>query len=137
MVSTGRNFKRSSSSTPCHGQGDLSLDQETQNAIQPNLEHLQGWHIHNFFGQPVLVFHHPHCKKFLPCLQSKPTLFQFKTVAPSPFTTAFVIKYLSAFLISPLCIMRGCHKVFPELSLLQAKQPPLSALLHKRGIPAL
>ena len=46
-----------------HGQGHISLDQVAQIPIQPDLEHFQGGGIHNFFGQPVPLPHHPHHKK--------------------------------------------------------------------------
>ncbi|KFR07640.1 Hydroxymethylglutaryl-CoA synthase, cytoplasmic, partial [Nipponia nippon] len=36
----------------------------------------------HFSGQPVPVPHHPHSKEFLPYIQSKSTLFQFKTINP-------------------------------------------------------
>jgi len=51
---------------PCHEQGRLPLDQVAQSSIQPGLEHCQGGDIHNFSGQPILVFHHPHGEEFLP-----------------------------------------------------------------------
>jgi len=62
LVSEGT-FKDHLLQPPCHGQGHLSLDQVAQSSIQPNPEHFQ--RIHNFFGQPVPVSHHPHEKNFL------------------------------------------------------------------------
>ena len=59
---------------PCHEQRHLELDQVAQSPIQPDLECFQGWDIEHLSGQPVPVFHHPHGKKFLPCLQSKSLL---------------------------------------------------------------
>ena len=59
----------------CSEQGHLPLDQVAQSLIQPDLKCYQGWGIHNFAGQPVALFHHPHCKKFLPYVQSKSTFF--------------------------------------------------------------
>ena len=49
----------------CCGLGYLPLDQISWWPIQPGLECLQGWGIHNFSGQPVTV---PHLlrKVFLP-----------------------------------------------------------------------
>ena len=55
-------------------------DQAAQSHIQPGLECLQGWGIHNLLGQPVLVCHHPLCEKLLPYIQPKPPLSQFKTM---------------------------------------------------------
>ena len=50
----------------CYEQGRLPLDEVAQNPIQPGLECFQGWGLHNFSGQSVPVFHHPHGKKFHP-----------------------------------------------------------------------
>jgi len=72
------------------------------------------------------VSYHLHGKKFLPCIQSKSTLFQFKTIVLCPITTGLHKKYLSVFHISPLDILKGCNKVSPEPSLLQAEQAQLS-----------
>jgi len=38
---------------PCHGQGHQPLDQTAQSPIQPGLECLQGWGVHNLLGQPA------------------------------------------------------------------------------------
>ncbi|KAK4806793.1 hypothetical protein QYF61_005589 [Mycteria americana] len=77
-------------------------------------------------------------KKFLPYVQSKPTLFQFVTNAPCPVTTGPGKKSFSIFLISPLYILKGHNKVSPEPSLLQAgTTPTLSDFLQRRGVPAL
>jgi len=58
---------------PCNNQGHLPLDQVAQSPVQPDLECFQAWGIYYLSGQPV--FHHPHCKKCLPYIQTKPTLF--------------------------------------------------------------
>jgi len=50
---------------PSNEQGHLQLDQVAQSPVQPGLECFQGWGIYHFSGQPIPVFHHPHCKKFL------------------------------------------------------------------------
>ena len=55
--------------------------------------------------------HHSHCKKRLPNVQSKSTLFQFKTTAPCPVTTGLGKKSISIFLISPLQVVRGHNQV--------------------------
>ena len=41
-------------------------DQAAQSHIQPGLECLQGWDIHNLLGQPVPVCHHSLCEKLPP-----------------------------------------------------------------------
>jgi len=38
--------------TPCSVQGRQPADQAAQSHIQPGLECLQGWGIHNLLGQP-------------------------------------------------------------------------------------
>jgi len=52
--------------TPCYVQGHQLPDQASQSHIQPGLECLQGWGIHNLLGQPVPVHHHPLSKKLPP-----------------------------------------------------------------------
>ena len=42
---------------PCYVQGHQPPDQAAQSHIQPGLECLQGWGIHNLLGQPVPVCH--------------------------------------------------------------------------------
>jgi len=41
--------------SPCYMQGHQSPHQAAQSHIQPGLECLQGWGIHNLLGQPVPV----------------------------------------------------------------------------------
>ena len=60
------------------------LDQVAQGPIQPGLEHLQGWGIHNLSGQPVPAPHHYPCKELPPNIQPKSSLFQLKTIPPCP-----------------------------------------------------
>ncbi|KAK4807231.1 LOW QUALITY PROTEIN: hypothetical protein QYF61_024351 [Mycteria americana] len=57
--------------------------------------------------------------------QSLTTLI-FKTFAPCPVTTGPGEKSVPIFLRSPLYILKGCNKVSPEPSLLQAEPPQLS-----------
>jgi len=65
-------------STPCYVQGRQPADQAAQSHIQPGLECLHGWGIHNLPGQPVPVPHHLCVKNFLlisnlnlPCLSTE------------------------------------------------------------------
>ena len=51
---------------PCYMQGCQPLDRAAQSHIQPGLECLQGWDIHNLLGQPVPVWHHPLSEKVPP-----------------------------------------------------------------------
>jgi len=56
---------------PCYVQGRQPPDQAAQSHIQPSLECLQGWGIHNLLGQPVAVCHHPLSEKLLPNIYPK------------------------------------------------------------------
>jgi len=67
-------FRGHPAQLPCSEQGHLQLDQVAQSAIQPGLECFHAWGLHDLSGQPVPVFHHLHCKKLLPHIQSKSTL---------------------------------------------------------------
>ncbi|SFW05231.1 Uncharacterised protein [Chlamydia abortus] len=51
---------------PCHVQGRQPLERAAQSHIQPGLECLQGWGIHNLLGQAVPVHPQPLCAKLLP-----------------------------------------------------------------------
>jgi len=66
MTWVGRDLKDHPVPTPCHGQEYHPLDQVAEGPIQPGLEHFQGWGIHSFSGQPVLVPHHPLSEEFPP-----------------------------------------------------------------------
>ena len=76
---------------PRHRQGHqplhLILDQVAQSPIQPDLEHLQGWGIHNLCGQPVPAPHHSHSKELPLDIQPKSPLLQIKTISPCPAIT--------------------------------------------------
>ena len=87
MAWVGRDLKDHESLTPCKGQGHQPLhllDQAAQGLIQPGLEHLQGWGIHNLSEQPVPAPHHSPGKELPPNIQPKSSLFQLKTVPPCP-----------------------------------------------------
>lgn len=84
--------------TSAIGKGYLPLDQVAQGPIQPGLDHIQGWGIHNFTGQHILVPYCPLSEEFLPNTSSKYTLFLFKTVIPCTITTLPDKKSLPDFL---------------------------------------
>ena len=113
---------------PCYSQGHLPLDQVAQSPIQPGPECFQGGGIQNLTGKPVPVSHHPHFKLFLTNIQSKSTLFQSKTISPSPVTTYSSRKSLTSYPEGPLQVLEGCSKVSSEPSLLQTEEPQLSQL---------
>ena len=75
---------------PYYVQGHQPLVQAAQSHIQPGVECLQGWSIHNLLGQPVPVHHHPLCEKLPPNIQPKPPLSQFKTI-PQFFPNNYII----------------------------------------------
>ena len=129
MVWVGRDIQRYLVQATCHGQGHLSQEQVAQRPIQPDLGHFQCWAFYYFSGQSVPVSHHPCHKKGHPYIQSKPTFFQFKTIAPCPVTTGPGKMSVPFFLISPLYILKGPSKVFPRL-----KSPnSLSLSAEERG----
>jgi len=67
MAWVGRDLKDHEAPTPCCSQGHqppyLILDQAAQGPIQPGLEHLQGWSIHNLSEQPVSAPHNSLCEE--------------------------------------------------------------------------
>lgn len=77
MVGLEETFK-DQAQPPCYELGHLSLDQVVQSPIRFDLEHLQGWGIYSFSGQPVPAPHHTHYKNFLLDVQSEPILFSLK-----------------------------------------------------------
>jgi len=89
-------------STPCYVQGCQPADQAAQRHIQPDLECLQGWGIHNLRGQPV-----PMPQQLLPLLlihslqvleghnevSLEPSLFRDKQAQfPQPFFIGEVLQ---------------------------------------------
>ena len=80
--------------TPCYVQGHQPANQAAQSHIQPGLECLQGWSIHNLPGQPVQCVTTLCVKKFflisnlnLPCLslRSFPFVLSPSTLAEVQF----------------------------------------------------
>jgi len=68
------------------GQGHLPLDQVAQALSSLALNAAREGAATASLGNLFPVCHHPHCKKFLPYVESKSTLFQFKTVTPCHIT---------------------------------------------------
>ena len=71
------------------------------------------------------MFHHLHSKEFLPNIQSKSILFQFKTISPCAVATRPQKKFLPSLPVGPLLVLEDCYKVPPDLSL-WAVEPQLS-----------
>jgi len=63
------------------------LDQAAQSHMQPGLECLLGWGIHNLLGQPVPVCHHPLGENLPP----KEVLYQFASVCRNNSLFSFAI----------------------------------------------
>lgn len=96
------------SSSLCFEQAHLQK-KPAQNSIQPDLEPLQRWDVHNFSGRHVPVFHHSHCKKNNSYKYSKSSHLQFKAITISPTTTGPAKKLLPIFLISSFQVLKA-HK---------------------------
>jgi len=89
-------------------------------------ESFQGWGLHYLSGQSVPVYHHPHGKKFLlisslnlPSLSLKPLLLVLSQ-------QVLLKKIFPVFPIGFRQVLKGCYKVSPRPSLLQAEQSQLS-----------
>lgn len=85
--------------------GILSPHQLDQSPIQTDLEHFQGWPIHSFSGKLCPMTFQPHHDQLLPQVLTKPTLFLFKVIAPSPVIMNLGKKTL--ILISSLYVLGG------------------------------
>ena len=90
---------------PCCVQGRQPPDQAAQSHIQPGLECLQGWGIHNLLGQPVPGRHHPLSEKLPPNIEPIPPLSPFKTIPPCPITTH---PHKQLFPLLFICSLYGC-----------------------------
>jgi len=90
MAWIGRDLKDHEAPTPpaCCRQGHqpshLILDQAAQGPLQPGLERLQGWGMHNLSEQTIPAPHHPLCEELPPDIQLKSSLLQLKTISLCP-----------------------------------------------------
>lgn len=63
------------------------LELVSQDHTQPAFEWVQGWRLHNLWGQPVpIVQSPPHCEKVFPDVQREPPVFLFVAIVPCPAT---------------------------------------------------
>jgi len=85
----------------CSEQEHAWLDQVAQGQIQMPLESLQGRGIHDIFGQPVPMSHHPHCKRLFAYIQPKCTLFGFEAISTCSFTTDSAKESIPFFPVPP------------------------------------
>ena len=101
---------------PCCVQGHQPADQAAQSHIQPGLESLQGWGIHNILGQPVQCVTTLWVKNFLltsnlnlPCLSLKPfpLVLSLSTLVNSPSSSWLYapFKYWKATMRSPWALL--------------------------------
>jgi len=72
-------------------------DQAAQHPIQPSPEHLQGWGICSFSGQPMPAPYCPLSKKLPPNIQSKSTLISLKLLLLVLSLHTLIKKSLSSF----------------------------------------
>ena len=79
----------------CNGQGCHPPHQAAQGPIQPGLQHLWGWGIHSFSGQPVPVLHYIDNEEF------PPNIYPHSVWNPCPVTTCPCEISLSSFPVSP------------------------------------
>ena len=84
---------------------------------------LPGRGIHSLAGQPVPVSHQPHSKEFLPDIQSKSTLFQFKATSPCPVTTCPYKKSLPSFPVGPSRYWKAARRSPQSLLFSRLKSP--------------
>lgn len=87
MVWVGSDLWISTSPTLLLWKGQLSQERVAHSPIHPGLKQFQGCGIHNFSRQFAPMSHHPHGKEFLPYIQSKSSLLQFKTIISCPVLT--------------------------------------------------
>lgn len=97
------------------------MDAVGPSAGHPDLERLRGRGTYRLCGHPVAVFPHPRGKHCLACVGCESPLCRFKGVAPCPVAPGPTEKRARVFLISPLEVLKGRTKVWPEPSLLGAE----------------
>jgi len=85
-------------------------------------EHLQGWGLHLFPGQPVLMPDHSFSKDFFPNIQSKPPLMQLEAIAPCPIASYLGEETNTHLTTTSFQVAGESNQVSPQPPLLQAKQ---------------
>ena len=105
---------------PCYVLGHQTPDQAAQSHIQPGLECLQGWGIHNLLGQPAPVRHHPLGEKIPSNIQPKPPLSQLKPFHLVLSLSTLVNSCSPSCLCAPFKYWKDTMR--SSQSLLQAKQ---------------
>ena len=63
------------------------LNHITQCHIYPLLEHLQGWWLHHFPGQLILLHCHPFWEDIFPSIQPDPSLVPLKAITSCPIVS--------------------------------------------------
>ncbi|PKU38985.1 hypothetical protein llap_10711 [Limosa lapponica baueri] len=119
MVEVGRDLWRSSDPASLLKQGLLELF--VQLHVEKAFDDLQGWRIHNLFGQTMPGLSHPHRKKVVPDVQREPSV-----VLPLVLSLDTTGKSLALFYVPSLQVFISIEKISPEPSLFQAEQSQLS-----------
>jgi len=104
---------------------NLIVDQAARDPIQPDLEHLQGWGIHNLSGQPVPAPHHSPGKELPPDIQPKSSLPQLKTIFPCP-AVIYPFKERTFMKTGP----QDHHSQFVSLLLFPSQHNPFRSFLY-------
>jgi len=92
-------------------------------------EHLQGWGLHHFPGQPVPMPDHSCSKEIFPNIQSKPPLAQLEAISSRPITRYLGEETNTCLTTTSFQVAVDSSKVFPQPPLLQTKQPQFPQLL--------
>jgi len=66
------------------------LNHVLKSHIYTFFEHLLGWQLHHFPGQPVPMPDHSFSEELFPNIQSKPALMQLDSAVPAPTTWSMV-----------------------------------------------
>ena len=86
-------------------------------------KHLQGWELHHFPAQPVLMPDHSFSKEIFPNIQSKPPLTQLEAIASCPITSYMGEETNTCLTINSFQVVVERDKVSSQPPLLQTKQP--------------
>jgi len=97
-------------------------------------EHLQGWWLHHFPGQPNLTPDHSFSKVIFPDIQSKPSLMQLEAISSRPIAGYLGEETDTCLTTTSFHLVAESNKVSPQPPLLQTKQPqypqlPLTTLV--------
>jgi len=95
-------------------------------------EHLQGWWLNHFPGQPVPMSDHSFSKEIFPKIYSKPPLTQLEAISSRPVASYLGEETNTCLITTSFQVVVESNKVPPQPPLLQTKQPQLPQLLLVR-----